>query len=383
MLKSNKLKISLKKTVFPVLSLINKFVPKDDKIVLLYSPNRGIEHNLKPLRDYLLKNGFNVNYRIICCVSSSEYFENDGLEYVTQSVGIRIFFRALHVFYTTGQIPIKPSNNQIVIQMDHGTTAIKTEGYLKKRFSGDVNYFSLYCAPSKAYIDVIKKEFHCDEDNIVINSEPVTDILFSKTETYDFGDYNKLGVWAPTFRKSDYLGYDDSAEEDLLPVLKESDYVEFNNLLMKHRIKLIVKLHDMQALTNYKKGEFSNLIILSNSDFVQKGYSLYPLIKQADFLIGDYSSVYLQYLMLNRPIGFAIPDVDDYREKRGFVFEPVEEYMPGPKIMCKEHLYKFIEMISLDVDEYEEERKRVNRLVNFYQDGKSCDRLMEYSNMHL
>ena len=381
MLKNERIKIILKKTIFPLLTFVNKLIPKDDNIVLLYSPNRGIEHNLKPLRDYLIREHYNDHYRIICCVSSQKYYEDDGLEYLTQTSGIKLFLKARHVFYTTGQIPIKPAKDQIVIQMDHGTTAIKTEGYLKKRFSGDVNYFSLYCIPSEAYRDVVKKEFHCEDKNIVVNSEPVTDILYKDSEVYDFGEYTKLGLWAPTFRKSDYLGYDDSQEEDLLPTLKPEDYKQLNELLKEKKIKLIAKLHDMQDLNNYNTVDYSNLTILSSTDFEQKGYKLYDLMKQTDFLIADYSSVFLQYLPLNKPIGFAIPDIDDYRNKRGFVFEPVEKYMPGYKIKTKTQLFQFIEEMSANVDDYEAERKRVNKLINHYQDGKSCERLIEFSQM--
>lgn len=379
MLRNENIKKALKKTVFPILSWVNKLILKDDSIILLYSPNRGIEHNLKPLRDYLIEKNINDRYRVICCVSSPEYYENDGLDYVTQMKGIKIFLKARHVFYTTGQIPIKPARNQIVIQMDHGTTSIKTEGYLKKRYSGDVNYFSLYCIPSEAYRDVIKRAFRCSDDNLIINSEPVTDVLFEETQTYDLGLCTKLGLWAPTFRKSDYLGYDDSEEEDLLPTLKPEDYAQFNELLRKHGIKLIAKLHDMQNLRGYSNTEYSNLSLLSGKDFDAKGYKLYELMKQSDFLIADYSSVFLQYLPLNKPIGFAIPDIDDYREKRGFWFEPIEEYMPGPKIKTKEQLFKFICDIADGNDEYVNERKYVNQLVNYYQDGKSCERLVKFS----
>lgn len=379
MLKNNKVKIFLKKTIFPVLSFFNSIKKKEDRLILLYSPNKGIEHNIKPLKEYLLKNNYNNNYHIVCCVSSASYFENDGLEYVTQWKGISYFLKAKHVFYTTGQIPIKPAKNQIVIHMDHGTTAIKTEGHLKKRYSGDVKYFNLYCAPSEFYREIVKKEFRCKDENIIINSEPVTDVLFRDTMFYNLGNYKLLGLWTPTFRKSDYLGYDDSSEEDLLPTLKESDYEKFNELLKKYNILLIAKLHDMQDLSGYKKTRFSNLWIMSGKDFNNAGYQLYEMLKQSQFIIGDYSSVYLQYLLLDRPIGFAIPDIDKYREMRGFVVEPIEDYMPGPKIRCKEDLYKFIDDIAKGVDDYKDERKRINNLVNQYQDGKSCERLLKFS----
>ena len=381
MLKNDRIKRVLKSTIFPILTWVNKLTKKDDSIVLLYSPNRGIEHNLKPFRDYLIQQHLNERYRIVCGVSSAEYFENDGLEYVTQKKAIILFMKARHVFYTTGQIPIKPMKDQIVIQMDHGTTAIKTEGYLKKRYSGEVNYFSLYCAPSELYREVIKKEFKCADENIVINSEPVTDVLYRNSKSYDLGKFKKIGLWTPTFRQSDYLGYSDSSKEDLLPTLTQADYCELNELLASLDIKLIAKLHDMQDLSKYANQKYSHLEILSGKDFDNKGYGLYELMKQIDFLIADYSSVYLQFLPLDKPIGFAIPDIEDYRKHRGFIFEPVEDFMPGSHIKTKEELFHFIRDMGSGIDKYEQERKHVNSLVNKYQDGKSCERLVSYSEM--
>lgn len=356
-------------------------MPKDDNIVLLYSPNLGIEHNLKPFKEYLIDEGYDKKYRIICVVSSSEYFEDDGLLYVKQWKGIRLFLRAAHVFYTTGQIPIKPSKGQYVVHMDHGTTAIKASYLLSKINNGDDFFFTYYCAPSPAYIEVTKAQFNCSETNIVINSEPVTDIFFKETEPYDLGEYEKLGLWVPTFRQSDYLGYDDSSDESLLPTLEPRDYEEFNKLLGELKIKLIVKLHDLQDLSKYDKLKFSNLELYSGRDFKNKGYDLYSLMKQMDFMLADYSSAYLHYLLLDRPIGFVIPDIEDYKEKRGFLFDNIQNFMPGPKINNKDELFDFIRDMARGKDEYRNCRIEVNNKVNYYKDGHSCERLITIGNM--
>ena len=59
---------------------------------------------------------------------------------------------------------------------------------------------------------------------------------------------------------------------------------------------------------------------------------LYELIGISDALISDYSSVAVDYLLLDRPLGYVLADYEIYREKRGFVFEDPLEYMPGEKI---------------------------------------------------
>lgn len=380
MLKNVRLKKILKKTIFPILTIANKAIPKDDNIVILYSPNRGIEHNLKPFRDYLIENHFNERYRIICCVSSPEYYENDGLEYVTQRKGISLFFRASHVFYTTGQIPIKPSKQQNVVHMDHGSATFKKCNLLSNINNGDDFYFTKYCISSEDYREIVKAEFACGDENLIVNSEPVTDVFFTDTPPYDLGAYKKIGIWAPTFRQSDYLGYNDSNEEELLPTLSIEDYEEFNQVLKKNDIKLFVKLHDMQDLTKYKNLAFSNLEILSGSDFAKR-YDTYRFMKQCDFMIADYSSIFFHFLLLDRPIGFAIPDFDEYKEKRGFVFDDAKAYMPGNKIYNKEDLYAFISSLSGDDDQYCEQRKIIANKIHGFTDGKSCERLIEIAKM--
>lgn len=383
MYKNVRLKRMLKSTIFPFFTGINKLIKKDDNIILLYSANHGIEHNLTPLKKYLLEHGYHKKYRIICGIENIEFSEEDGLKYITTVKAIKYFFRAKHVFYTTGQIPIKPSKDQIVIHMDHGTTAVKTGNLLSNINNGDDFFFTYYCAPSEAYIPIVKAEFNCNEDNIIINSEPVTDIFFQETDQYDMGNnYTKLGLWVPTFRQSDYLGYDDSAQEELLPTLQIADYEELNELLKKYQIKLVVKLHDMQDLSKYNNIQYSNLIILSGNDFTSLNYDLYKLLKQTDFILADYSSVFLQYLLLDKPIGFVIPDFEEYKEKRGFVFENVREYMPGVKITTKKELYNFLETIANNEDNYADARRQINNIVNQYQDGKSCERLIQYSKLN-
>lgn len=384
MVKNVKLKKMLKSSVFPVLSRINKILPKNDKYILLYSPNMGIEHNLRPVLDYLLENGYDKKYKIICGVNNKHYFENDyRVKNTTPLKSFVYYMFTKHVFYTTGQIPIKPSKKQIVIQLDHGTAGIKTIGYLSNINNGDEFFFTYYTAPSEAYIPILKKEFLCEDKNIVLNGEPVTDIFYQPTQKYNLGSFDKIGLWAPTFRQSNYLGYDDSTES-LLPMFSLDEYDELNEKLKSKNIKLIVKIHSVQNLNDHDINlNYSNIEILSDAEFKNKGYKLYNLLKQMDFLIGDYSSVYLQYLLLNKPIGFVIPDIEEYEKKRGFVFENIQEYMPGHKIKNKKQLYDFIDDIHNNLDIYNEERLRVCNIIHKYQDGNNCKRALEFSEIYL
>ncbi len=50
-----------------------------------------------------------------------------------------------------------------------------------------------------------------------------------------------------------------------------------------------------------------------------------------DVLVTDYSSLAFDFMLLQRPIVYFVPDIDEYASFRGFYFPP-EEMMPGPLV---------------------------------------------------
>lgn len=381
MLKNVKLKKILKKTIFPIISVINKIIPKRDDFILLYSPNWGIDFNLKPVRDYLFLHDYDKKYKIICGIENMKYADKDNAKYVTQFCSIFYFLISRHIFYTTGQIPIKPSKQQKVIQMWHGAALFKTIGALSKINNGYEFYFTYFTIPSKIYSPIIQKAFHCKEKNIAINGEPMTDVMLTNTRHYNLGNFKKIIMWTPTFRSSDYLGYSDSSEE-LLPMFTKDDYENLNSILKKYNYKLIVKLHSAQNLKDDEISHFSNLDIYSDIKFKNAGYELYKLLPQTDVLLADYSSVFLQYLLLDKPIGFVVPDMEEYKKRRGFVFKVPEKYMPGPIIKSKEQLYNFFDELGTGIDEYKEKRDKVKQIIHTYQDANNSRRVLELSEIY-
>lgn len=383
MLGNTKLKKALKQTIFKPLNFLNKIIPKRDDIILLYIANMGIRHNLKPLRDKLVREHYYEKYKIVCAVENKSFIEDTpNVKYVTKYGSILIFLRSKHVFYTAGQIPVKPSSEQIVIHMNHGTSDLKACGALTNIDNGDEFFFTYMLAPSDLYVPIFAKEYLCDEKNIKVCGEPMTDAFYGAISSYDFGDYSKKILWLPTFRQSTYLNYCDSNEE-LLPMFCIDDYEELNNELKKKNYLLIVKLHTAQDIKTLTKEKYSNIRIFTNDDFIEYGYDLYELMPQVDALIGDYSSSSLQYLLLDRPVAFVVPDIEEYKKNRGFCFENPEEYMPGPIIKTKSELYTFFNSLDNCEDYYLSERHRVRNLVFRYQDGSNTDRVLKLSGIFI
>lgn len=382
MVKNVVIKRLLKNSIFKVASWINKCIPKDDKMVLLYSANKGIQFSLIPLRDYLLENNFDKRYRIICGIEKMKYADDCHLDFVSRIKSYMLFFRAKHVFYTTGQIPIKPSKNQIVIHLRHGNANYKACGNKTKINNGDDFYFTYMIASSPFFTKIMCDEFKCREENIAVLGDAIIDKLLCEQPKIDeLIQYDKVILWLPTFRKSDYLGYDDSSMEELVPSISADEYDHLNNNLQRYNIKMIVKLHSAQKIDGQIKRHFSHLDIYSDDEFKDANYDLYSLLAQADALIGDYSSVSIQYLLMNKPLAYVIPDFEEYSRMRGFAFENVKEYMPGHIIENKKELYNFIEEVHKNKDEYVEKRRRVRDVFYKYADRNNCERIVRLSEM--
>ncbi|MCX4325833.1 MAG: CDP-glycerol glycerophosphotransferase family protein [Lachnospiraceae bacterium] len=381
MIKNVMIKKILKSTVFKGITLINKIYPKKDNIILLYMGNKGLGFNLEPLYDYLVREGFNEKYNIICSVESDYYFgcNEKNVLFVNHIGAIKWYLKAKHVFYTAGQLPIKPSKKQIVIHMNHGITDYKTMGALTKINNGDELFFTYMIAPSEIYIPIFSKEYLCPENCIKVCSEPMVDRIIYPLTQKDYSAYNKVLLWVPTFRQSDYLGYNDSSQEDLIPLFNEEKYKILNDHLAIHNCLLIVKIHPSQTLGKYKQENYSHLKIYSNENFINEGMNLYDLMAQADGLIGDYSSASLQFLLTNKPVAYVIPDFEEYQQKRGFVFNNVKDYMPGHLIYTEEDFWKFLEDFSKGIDNYKKQRLSVRDIIHKYDDGKSCERILELS----
>lgn len=385
MIKNTSLKKVLKGSVFKGITVINRIFPKNDKVILLYMGNKGLGFNLSVLFDYMIEHGLNEQYKIVCSVESRAYFGEKlkNVEYVDHVGGLKWYLKASHVFYTAGQLPIKPSKHQIVIHMNHGITDYKTVGALTKINNGDEFFFTYMIASSPLYIPITVKEYLCSEDNVIVCNEPMAERILKPQNKYDFSKYNKVLLWAPTFRQSDYLGYDDSSVEELIPLFEEPMYGQLNDKLKEKNILLIVKLHPSQTIKNYSYASFSHLKIYSHDDFIESGMNLYDLMAQADGMLGDYSSASLQFLLTDKPIAYVIPDFDEYKEKRGFVFENPKEYMPGYLIYTISDFEMFLDEFSRGKDEYAKERLKVKNLIHKYQDTKSCERLLAFSHISL
>ena len=100
-------------------------------------------------------------------------------------------------------------------------------------------------------------------------------------------------------------------------------------------------------------------------------------------MITDYSSVFYDFMLLNRPLAFTVDDIEQYKSGRGFAVDNPDYLTAGYKIHNEEELKKFLTDLLNDNDMFSTRREEVNQLVNTYNDGKQCERALKIANIQI
>ncbi|NMC62356.1 MAG: glycosyl transferase, partial [SAR324 cluster bacterium] len=153
----------------------------------------------------------------------------------------------------------------------------------------------------------------------------------------------------------------------------------FKDFLISNDIVFICKLHPFEEKLFVGKfsGNHNRFLLISNKTLVENDIDLYRLIGSVDLLITDYSSVYFDYLLLNKPMVFTPTDLEEYEKKRGFLLEPYGFWTPGPKATNQQQLQDEILRSLEDPDYYRKERETINNIINHYKDDRSCERVTQ------
>jgi len=236
-----------------------------------------------------------------------------------------------------------------------------------------------FCVTSPLFAKLFAEMFNADLDRFDVVGFPRNDYLLQPKgdllKQMGLDKYDKIILWMPTFRGYGSNMKDGTASESGLPTLKESDFRQINEKLKELNYALVLKLHPW-ALESIKDiSDYTMFRVIKNED-IPAAYNLYHLIGCADAMISDYSSVWGDYLLLDRPIGFAFDDLEEYEKSRYIPLSPLEDYMPGHQIRNSHDLIAFLTSLDKE-DAYIQKRKQIRDLFLTDQDGDSSQRFLE------
>ena len=251
-------------------------------------------------------------------------------------VSISTALTAKYIISTHGT-PAWKSKGQVSIELWHGLP-LKTIGHFAgtnhpgtlarlsatwrlRRFANSVDYL---ITTSEFERLIFSSAFLINPGRILILGQPRCDALYGPKGSgmealcsilgrNDIAE-KKILLYLPTFRE-----YDVDASRRILEEILADE--KFRRFLEDEDLLFICKPHphDEGVFQTYN-GEY--VCILLNDDLQKIGTTIYDFLSTVDVLITDYSSIYFDFLHMNRPIVFHAPDIEEYKRMRDLSSNP-------------------------------------------------------------
>jgi CDP-glycerol glycerophosphotransferase (TagB/SpsB family) len=256
----------------------------------------------------------------------------------------------------------------------------KVDKYLKS--IGTIDYFA---AGSKYYTDYFNG-IGIPTDKLKYFGLSRNDQLKEKSgnlqKIYDISKYRNVVMWMPTYRQhvsssnACNIEHDQNNETGMPVLIQKEDFDYINNILEQNSILLIIKPHQSQNLDFMNVAKYTNIRVLTTSDLEGRNIQLYSILAETSALITDYSSIYIDYLLMNKPIAVTIDDYEEYGHKVGFVMKDFMGEIQGYKISKLEEFEHFL----INIDNPEIMKYQGNALTRFHDvtDFKSSERIYQF-----
>lgn len=353
---------------------------RPDSHIWLFSStdNSHYNYNSRYLFEYVKENLpeitplFVINDSELRNSLSSKY----GKQYFIETESIQGIRQALSagVWFTSAGLPaygIGLHKKRLIINLWHGVPLKKialldpnlkkaARIYFKKIFSEN---YTCILTTSHELIPLMARSFAVSEDKIKVWGQPRNDGLFQKNDCReilgqlfpDLPEYTKTVLYAPTFR--------DYGQVQLFP-FKDFDQEQLEAFLEEKNMLLFIRTHvaEQGSAAPYLG---KRIRFLGN----EQAEDVTGILNIFDCLITDYSSIYIDYLLTDKPMIFLPYDRQQYIDGRGMNFD-YDDVTPGPK---PETFNDFLDALSPKEDFWKSERTRVNRLFNEIQHPCAAD----------
>ncbi len=279
---------------------------------------------------------------------------------------------AEYVFLNDNFMPMSKmrfKKDAVVVQLWHAEGVFKKfglaieqpENVRRNEIAANERLSYVVCS-SKAVVPYYAEAFSVDEKAVLPLGSARTDYFFNcadekKSREKLIGLYpelrgKKLVLYAPTFRD------DKTQNKDILSHFDSESFFD----ALGEEYALLLRLHPQV----YESGQS-----LSGAVDVTDYPDVRELVTACDVLITDYSSICMDFSLLNKKTVFFAYDLDEYKKYRDFYFD-YESYVPG---IVARTTSDIIEAIKQPFDE---EKNESFKRFNFdFSDGNSAKRIVE------
>lgn len=342
-------------------------VPKQDNL-FIFGSNEGKHYsdNSRSLFEYIQANDNSI--RAVWFTNSKDVYNEVEKKHpgkVVMSPSLRasfLYLRAGQAIISFGyqdlcKMPWIPSIK--INQLWHGVP-LKKIGLLRAKNKTDEDYgqssrlFLQWCGKVDRFFVASEYEkenhsvaFSIPKDRFVITGNPRNDRLYNAhTPTKS---PIKTILYTPTFRERGD-GPGNHTRVLLHPEIEEIDMIEF---LEAHNAKLIIRPHWITHGHHYPSDRIETITHKQEPD-------LHNLFEDADILVTDYSSAFIDWLILDRPVIFSPYDLEEYSKVNGLL-DDYRNLVPSPICNTPEDIFLCIAEAIINPDKYQEQRQQAKR----------------------
>jgi CDP-glycerol glycerophosphotransferase (TagB/SpsB family) len=374
-----------------VIYFLSGFFKRNKNTWLFGTYNAGFGDNSKYLYLYLEKNYPEIEIIWITRKKNNlNYLQSKGINaYYKKSLkGVFSILRAGFIFSNTNieDVSYWFSKGAKFVNLWHGVPLKKIEfdiesGKIAWKFQSSNNFIKmmkkltfpgLYRHPDYLLIpsNYMKKyfisAFKIKDENVLLGEYPRNSIFkypknellklisrFESSVTFEFvksfSKYEKIFVYLPTFRdgKSDFFKDSGIDFEQLDKIGKAKNYL------------FLIKLHPTTSKKIVDLEKFTNIKLLDSKT------DIYPILPFTDILISDYSSIFFDYLLLNKEIIFFPFDLKEYMQKSRKMYFDYDEIVVGRKCISFSQLLQTI----MNIESLDFSKERKNMLNKIWDEG--------------
>lgn len=348
--------------------------------VIIFESAPDFSDNTKAVYDEMVRRGLNHKYKFVwLCYNDYKEKAYENAKYVKCNTVLG----QIEKFYLPYRAKCIICCNRFIYKNDkripefyltHGTPIKSTKSYYTLP-----SYIDYCTVPSNGVSHIYSYELNFPIEKIYPLGFPRNDALYNNVDikTPLGTNCEKVIVWYPTFRQMT-KGFK-TASTHTLPVIHDAEAAKrLNEVAEKNNVLIVLKPHFAQDVSYVKDLGLSNIRFIDDSFFTEHGITSYEFVGSCDALITDYSSIYYDFTLCDKPIAAVWEDIEEYKQNPGLI-DNYEYYMKGAeKVYTVEELEKFVSDVANGIDNLKEERNEIKNLTNYSTDGKNSARVVDF-----
>lgn len=367
--------------------LIKRICLKFIKPYIIFESYPDFSDNTKPVYDELVRRGYGKKYNLVWYIENDKaaYLKN-GLPYYwnpfdTSSFRGKIkcwgYFEKIKSIILCNRfiVPYPFNEFEKAFYMTHGSPIKDVRDYYT--IPKEIDYCLI---ASKNLVDSTAFVHKYDSKRIIPLGYPRNDVFSKQTINIKKllnTNADTVIVWYPTFkqhRKGLHTG-----SKHALPIIHDIEIAKtLNTFLIKTNTLIVLKPHFAQDLSYISDLHLSNIRFIDDSFLREKNVLSYEFLKSCDALLTDYSSVYYDFTLCNKPIGAIWEDIEEYKQNPGLVPEYEYYFQGAVKIYTINELMSFINDVINGNDRLKEKREEIRDYFNVSVDGKNTERVVDF-----